>query len=324
MAGVGHLAVGMAAARLYQTEQSSTRPALATMLFWSALSFLPDSDVVGFSLGVQYGDQWGHRGATHSLVFSLAVGVAVGLAARIARKPAIRTGVAASLVVGSHALLDTLTDGGRGVALFWPFDLTRYFAPWMPIPVSPLGLGIFSQYGFYVMAVELLLFAPLIWFALRPPVRPIIPVVVWLVGLWLLLSNDPLRERIVRVLLRDRTEFAQGFSDRTLDSVQRGETPADVLARVGPPMWEYLGYDRSDSCGGVRIESDLIADAFPADLCRARGIQPQAPRRVVEALGVPSLHCWFYSRSPDNGYYRARAVCFDRDRVAEIVKRWMR
>ena len=324
MAGVGHLAVGMAAARLYRTEQPSQRPSLATVLFWSALSFLPDSDVIGFTLGVQYGDQWGHRGATHSFVFSLVVGVAVGLAAGLFRKPALRTGVAAGLVVGSHALLDTLTDGGLGCALFWPFDLTRYFAPWTPIPVSPIGLGILSQYGFYVMAVELLLFAPLLWFALKPHMRPIIPVVVWLTGLWLFLSSDPLREHMVRVLVRDRTVFAEGFSDRRLDLVQHGDTPAEVLARIGPPMWEYLGYDRSDSCGGVRIEADLVADAFPADLCRARGVQPKAPRRAVEVLGVPSLQCWFYSRSPDSGYFRARAVCFDGDRVAEIVHRWMR
>ena len=219
---------------------------------------------------------------------------------------------------------DTLTDGGLGCALFWPFDLTRYFAPWTPIPVSPIGLGILSQYGFYVMAVELLLFAPLLWFALRPPIRPIVPAVLWLAGLWLFLSGDPARERVVRVLLRDRTVFAQGFSDQKMDSIRRGETPADVLARIGPPLWEYLGYDRSDSCGGVRIEADLVADAFPPDLCRARGVQPKAPRRAVEALGVPSLDCWFYSRSPDSSYYRARAVCFDGDRVAEIVHRWMR
>ena len=148
--------------------------------------------------------------------------------------------------------------------------------------------------------------------------------VVWLAALRLFLSSDPVRERVVRVLLRDRTVFTQGFSDRKLESVRRGETPADVLARIGPPMWEYLGYDRPDSCGGVRIEVDRVADAFPTDLCRARGVQPEAPRTSVEALGVPSLHCWFYSRSPDQGYYRARAVCFERDRVAEIVHRWMR
>ena len=24
-----------------------------------------------------------------------------------------------------------------GCAFFWPFDLTRYFLPWRPIPVAP-------------------------------------------------------------------------------------------------------------------------------------------------------------------------------------------
>src|SRR4029450_8465190 len=111
MAGVGHLAVGMAAARLYRTEQPSARPSLATMLFWSALSFLPDSDVVGFLLGVRYGDQWGHRGATHSIVFSLAVGVVVGMAARTAGRRPLRTGVAGSLIGFRHGLSDSVATG---------------------------------------------------------------------------------------------------------------------------------------------------------------------------------------------------------------------
>ena len=320
MASLGHVAVGMAAARVYEGR----RPGWRSVVAWSAVSMLPDADVIGFSLGVRYEDPWGHRGATHSFAFAVIAGLAAGLLARRFKQPALRAVLFATVVLATHPLLDTLTDGGLGCALFWPFDLTRYFAPWTPIPVSPIGLGILSQYGFYVMAVELLLFAPLIWFALKPPVRPIVPVVVWLAGLWLFLSSDPVREHVVRVLLRDRTVFAQGFSDRKLDSIRRGETPADVLARIGPPLWEYLGYDRSDSCGGVRVEADLVTDAFPADLCRARGVQPKAPRRAVEVLGVPSLDCWFYSRSPDDGYFRARAVCFDGDRVAEIVHRWMR
>jgi hypothetical protein len=37
--------------------------------------------------------------------------------------------VCATLVAASHAGLDTLTGSGLGCALFWPFDLTRYFAP---------------------------------------------------------------------------------------------------------------------------------------------------------------------------------------------------
>ena len=117
------------------------------MLAWAALSFLPDADVIGFGFGVRYEDEWGHRGATHSLAFALAVGVALGLLAPLVRRSAVRTGVMTTLVLASHSLLDTFTDGGLGCALLWPFDDTRYFAPWRPLPVSPIGLGYLLLYG---------------------------------------------------------------------------------------------------------------------------------------------------------------------------------
>ncbi len=41
----------------------------------------------------------------------------------------------------SHGILDALTDGGLGVAFFAPFVNTRYFFPWTPIKVSPIGAG---------------------------------------------------------------------------------------------------------------------------------------------------------------------------------------
>jgi inner membrane protein len=166
MASLGHIVVGMAAARVQARSALRTRPTLAAMLFWAALSFLPDADVIGFGLGIRYEDPWGHRGATHSLAFSVALGAVVGMLAPWFGHHALRTGVIAALVVASHAGLDTLTDGGLGCALFWPFDLTRYFAPWTPLPVSPIGLGYLSPYGLYVAAVELTLFAPLLVFAL--------------------------------------------------------------------------------------------------------------------------------------------------------------
>jgi inner membrane protein len=324
MASVGHLAVGLTAARLYRTGSRSHGLTTGSVIFWSALSFLPDADVVGFALGVRYGDEWGHRGATHSLAFSLALGAAAGLVALIARRPAWRTGVTASLVLASHALLDTLTDGGLGCALFWPFDLTRYFAPWTPIPVSPIGPSFLSPYGMYVAAVEILLFAPLIWFALRPRIRPAIPIVLWLVALWLFLAGDPVRERVIRAVLRDDTVFAEGFSDAKLSSIERGDAPDDVRTRLGPPMREVLDFDRLDGCGVVFIEGGVVGNAWPVDPCQARGVQRGAPRAVVEALGVPSQHCWLYSRSPDDGYYRARVVCFQDNRVTQVVRRWVR
>jgi len=324
MASLGHIAVGIATARLYRDERPAPRLSLSSALFWSALSFLPDADVVGFALGVRYEDAWGHRGATHSLVFAAAVGVIIGVAAPFFRRPAIRTGVFAALVLASHGFLDTLTDGGLGIALLWPFDLTRYFAPWTPIPVSPIGLRFFSPYGMYAAAVELLYFAPLIWFAVRPRIGPTIPLVLWLAALWLFLSGDPVRERLIRLVLRDDTVFAPGFSDRKLNTVERGDSYDQVRTRLGPPLREFLDYDRLDTCGVVFLEGESVTQALPAELCRARGVHPGGSRALVASLGAPARHCWWYSRSPVRGYYRGRIVCFENQRVQQVVRRWMR
>ena len=73
MASLGHIAVGMAAARVDRPDAWSWRP----MVGWAALAMLPDADVIGFSFGVRYADAWGHRGATHSLAIALIGAAAV-------------------------------------------------------------------------------------------------------------------------------------------------------------------------------------------------------------------------------------------------------
>jgi inner membrane protein len=228
MASVGHIIVGMTAARVAEAPATPGRRWARGALFWSLLSLLPDLDVVGFSLGVQYGDEWGHRGATHSLVFSLTLGVAIGLLAPWFRRPVVRTGGIATAVLISHALLDTLTDGGLGCALLWPFDDSRYFAPWNPIPVAPIGLSFLTPYGLFVSVIELALFGPLLWFALTPSralASSSIPrgrwggrrsrtllLVGWVVVVWLIASRDPLRESVVALAVGDDTVYAPGFS----------------------------------------------------------------------------------------------------------------
>ena len=220
MASIGHIAVGMAAARVYHEGRD---PGWRSMACWSALSLLPDSDVIGFALGVSYGDPWGHRGATHSLAAAVAGGVTAVLAARVARRPAIRTAVVATLVLASHGLLDSLTDGGLGAALLWPFDLTRYFAPWQPIPVAPIGLDFFSAYGLTVSLTELILFAPLLVWALR--LRPIAAtpaaavIALWLAAVWLIGSADSVREAVMSRLLREDTAYSSGFSESAFRNV---------------------------------------------------------------------------------------------------------
>lgn len=123
----------------------------------AVVATVPDLDVVGFRLGVDYGDVLGHRGLSHSLAFAamVAAGIAIlwrSLPAR-ARSPAW---LYLALAMASHGLFDALTDGGLGVALLAPFSNDRFFFPWQPIEVSPIGLSrIFSARGVEVLASEL-------------------------------------------------------------------------------------------------------------------------------------------------------------------------
>jgi len=61
------------------------------------------------------------------------------------------------ILTASHGLLDALTNGGRGIALLSPFSNNRYFFPWTPIEVSPLGIKAFlSERGLIVLKSEML------------------------------------------------------------------------------------------------------------------------------------------------------------------------
>ena len=110
----------------------------------------------------------GHRGATHSFAFSVGVALLVSLLARTMNLSAWRAGLVAVIVVASHAVLDTLTDGGLGCALLWPFDNHGYFAPWNPISVAPIGHAFFSGAGLSVALTELLFFGSVFLYAVWP------------------------------------------------------------------------------------------------------------------------------------------------------------
>ena len=308
------------------------------MACWSALSLLPDSDVIGFALGVSYGDPWGHRGATHSLAAAVVGGVATGLAARVARRPAIRTAIVATLVLASHGLLDSLTDGGLGAALLWPFSLTRYFAPWQPIPVAPIGLDFFSTYGLTVSLTELVLFAPLFVWALRP--RPIAAtpaaaaIAVWLASVLLIASADPVREAIMSRLLREDTAYSDGFSESAFRSVSIGQSAVDVRRRLGTPheeAWFYFDGKAMDTgasaewhgCRILNFESGAVVTALEDDACRARGIEPGLLLvDVDQRLGPEPEACWDYSWSPSRGHHRQRTICVSKAKVVIVAGRW--
>jgi inner membrane protein len=127
--------------------------------FWLAsavLPMLPDLDVFGRALGISFYSTWGHRGVSHSFVAAAIIGaVAALLLHRRLGAPLAPLAVYFAIITASHGVLDALTNGGPGVAFFAPFDGTRYFFPWRPIPVSPLASSFFSEWGWRVFRAEL-------------------------------------------------------------------------------------------------------------------------------------------------------------------------
>ena len=127
--------------------------------FWvlsALLPMVPDFDVIGLPLGVPFLSMWGHRGISHSLVGALVIGlVTAALLARTLGARLVPLALYFALITATHGVLDALTTGGPGVAFFAPFDDTRYFFPWRPIPVSPLPRNFFTAWGWYVFRSEL-------------------------------------------------------------------------------------------------------------------------------------------------------------------------
>ena len=134
-----------------------SRVPTALAMVGCAASVLPDIDSLGFAAGVPYGHPFGHRGFTHSLFFATAVAlVCLPFARRLGASPFL-TFAFVFVSIASHGLLDAMTSGGLGVAFWSPFSNERFFLPWRPILVSPIGVGPFlSSRGLRVLASELL------------------------------------------------------------------------------------------------------------------------------------------------------------------------
>lgn len=149
-----HPAVPIALSVLLPQQAASSSLLIAGAL----CSIVPDFDVIGFEFGIEYGDLFGHRGFTHSIFFAaLLAGFITSVFFRNSYGSHGAIFLFLFLSTLSHPVLDALTNGGLGVALFAPFSNERYFFPhFTPIEVSPIGVAaFFSPTGLKVILSEL-------------------------------------------------------------------------------------------------------------------------------------------------------------------------
>lgn len=146
-----------------------------------ACAMAPDLDVLAFRFGIPYEHPLGHRGLWHGIPFAALFAGLLTLAIFSRPWPGasrLATWGYLFFATASHGVLDTFTNGGLGVALLSPFDTRRYFAPFRPIEVSPLGIdAFFSARGVDILLSELVwVWAPCALLALYARFRGLRPV----------------------------------------------------------------------------------------------------------------------------------------------------
>ncbi|MEE9406790.1 MAG: metal-dependent hydrolase [Polaribacter sp.] len=151
----GHAFVSIALGKTFSKQKQTWK--LFTLAIICAI--IPDADVIGFQFNVSYGSFWGHRGFLHSFLFALIFGVLITMLfyrKQFLTKKGIILLLFFFLCTASHTILDAMTTGGKGFAFFSPFNDTRYFFPWRPIKVSPIGIAqFFNERGLKVISSEL-------------------------------------------------------------------------------------------------------------------------------------------------------------------------
>jgi len=164
-----HAIVGLGSASAFNVPLEDRKD----FLLAAALApVIPDADAL-FMPWISYEHPLGHRGLSHSLVFALLMGIACAIWLRRARRwfPIGMLGLAAffAALTATNGFFDAFTDGGLGIAFFAPFSNHRYFFPWRPIPVAPIGgYYLFTRWFAGVLAAEVLLLwtlaaAPVCW-----------------------------------------------------------------------------------------------------------------------------------------------------------------
>ena len=192
-----HGAVGFIGSKLGLPNGEADKRIITTSI---VLAAVPDLDAL-FMGSIPYGDPLGHRGLTHSLFFATCVGLALAFVF-------LKAGWAGDhsfwilaalfgLITASHGFFDAMTNGGLGIAFFAPFNNTRYFLPWRPIPVAPLSAHrLFTASGMRLILWEAALFGPFLvaaivwkkpepknWRRVSAAVCALVGIIVWVVAI---------------------------------------------------------------------------------------------------------------------------------------------
>jgi len=141
---LGHAVAGLAITTAFHRDRLPRRT-------WALAAFCavaPDLDWFVSLLPLHRGHVLNHRGVSHSLFAAVLLATVVFFLA--IRRDQRRGDLWLCLTVSalSHGLLDALTAGGVGVALFMPFSATRWACLWQPGHVAPLPLGRDHTYAF--------------------------------------------------------------------------------------------------------------------------------------------------------------------------------
>jgi len=152
-----HAVIGLGGGKIFSLKNQPKKFWFIALL----LPVLPDADSITFLFNIPYWHDIGHRGFFHSLFFAFILVLIVMLLFfredEIFSKKWIAKLTFFFLITSSHGILDAFTNGGLGIALLAPMDNTRYFFPYRPIPVSPIGIGSFlSGWGAAVLFAEII------------------------------------------------------------------------------------------------------------------------------------------------------------------------
>ena len=156
---IGHTAVALAINATIVYKKNRIKIILLSLL----VAVIPDLDVIGYKYGIKYASLFGHRGFSHSLLFVLLVAFLIALIffpkLKIKSKRFFILFLNFLAIGLSHIMLDSMTNGGLGVALFSPFSNARFFFPWRPIQVSSILPSYFYELnGTAVLSFEFLYF----------------------------------------------------------------------------------------------------------------------------------------------------------------------